>query len=181
MAKLMTATEFANLETDDDRPRELIAGRVVVLPIPYAFYGLVCANVSRRLSNHVGANDSGRVMARSGVITNSDPDTVRLADVSYYSFERLPRGRFPEDRFLDVRPELAVEVPLPGERWTRVLVKVAEFLNAGVEAVCVVDTANGTVCVYRDDRSPEPFAADAELTLPDVLPGFRVPVRQFFE
>jgi Uma2 family endonuclease len=45
----------------------------------------------------------------------------------------------------------------------------------------VVNPDSGTAVVYRDNLDPESFPADGELTLPDVLPGFRVPLRQFFE
>ena len=77
--------------------------------------------------------------------------------------------------------ELVFEVPLPQARLSDVVVKVAEFLNAGANAVCVIDTNRHTATVYRDKKSPEHFTAADELTLPDILPGFRVPVRQFFE
>ena len=182
MAELMTATEFANLETDDDQPRELIAGRVDVLLIPYPYYGFVCGNAGGLLRDHVESRNCGRVLARHCVITKVDPDSVRLADVSYYSFDRVPHERrVPDDRLLDVRPELVFEVPMPQARLSDVLEKVADFLNAGVDAVCVIDMTSHTATVYRNRQSPEHFHEDAELTLPDVLPGFRVPVRQIFE
>lgn len=180
MGKLLTASEFGRLPSSD-QPQELIAGRVVERPVRFPFYGLVCSNVARSLAGHVEANDLGRVVLRSGVITTFDPDTVRGVDVSFYSYSRLPRGRLPDGRYLDVRPELAVDVHDPRERWSLVLGKTAELLNAGVEVVCVIDPPTHTAIVYRDNQNPEPLAADAELTLPDVLPGFRVPLRQFFE
>jgi len=67
------------------------------------------------------------------------------------------------------------------DRWSQVLAKMTEYLTAGVTAVCVVNPRDQTAVVYRDSQNPEPVAADAELTLPDVLPGFRVALREFFE
>lgn len=78
-------------------------------------------------------------------------------------------------------PELVFEVMSPSDRWPTVLGNVKEYLDVGVRAVCVVIPRDRTAVVYRDDPKPESFAADAELTLPDVLPGFRMPLRQFFE
>ena len=50
---------------------------------------------------------------------------------------------------------------------------MTEYLTAEVTAVCVLNPKAGTAIVYRDSRDPEPFAADAEPVLPDVLPGCR--------
>ena len=37
--------------------------------------------------------DLGRVVTNdSGIVTQRDPDTVRGADVAYYSYARLPKG-----------------------------------------------------------------------------------------
>ena len=61
------------------------------------------------------------------------------------------------------------------------LEKVDEYLNAGVQVVCVLDPGTETVRVYRPGATPAVLSLDDELTLPDVLPGFRVGVRQLFE
>ncbi len=68
----------------------------------------------------------------------------------------------------------------PSDVWREVLTKVAEYLRAGVRYVCVLHPAEGTVTVYAPDRAPEMLSADAALTLPDIMPGFSVPVREFF-
>ena len=51
----------------------------------------------RILGNHVYDNDLGRVLSNdSGVITERGPDTVRGADVCFYSFVRVPKGPLPD-------------------------------------------------------------------------------------
>src|SRR5262249_17022218 len=116
----------------------------------------------------------------SGVVTERDPDSMRGADVAFYSYSRIPKGPFPQHAYLTVVPELVFEVFSPSDRWPKVLAKVAEYLNAGVTVVCVVDPDSQTVQVYRD-ALPQTLHGDDELTIPDVLPGFRTPVRRFFE
>ena len=59
--------------------------------------------------------------------------------------------------------------------------KVSEYLEIGVTVVCVVIPRDRSAVVYRNDPRPETFAPDADLVLADVLPGFRVSLRQFFE
>ena len=117
----------------------------------------------------------------SGVITERDPDSMRGADLAFYSFNRLPPGPFTRDEYLAVVPEFIVEVRSPSDRMSRVLAKVTEYLSAGVNAVCVLDPIVGTAMVYRDEGTPETFAADADLVVPDVLPGFRARVGEFWE
>ena len=119
----------------------------------------------------------------SGIHTEREPDTLRGADVAFYSYARFPAGPFSRTQYLAVVPELIFEVRSPSDRWSEVLAKVTEYLNAGVTAVCVLDPnpTRATATVYRDNQPPEAFAADAELTLPDVLPGFQVRVGEFWE
>ena len=168
----------------NETPSELVRGRIVGMNPPTPYHGWVCGNVIGILRDFARANKLGRVMGNdSGIITESEPDTLRGADVAFYSFKRLPSGPFSRDEYLAVVPEFIVEVLSPSDRWSRVFAKVTEYLNAGVTAVCVLDPNPASACatVYRDDRSPETFAADAELIVPDVLPGFRVRVGEFWE
>src|SRR5262249_28420667 len=116
----------------------------------------------------------------SGVITERDPDTVRGADVAFYSYQRVPPGPLPR-RYLAVVPELVFEVRSPSDRWSHILEKVVEYLQAGVTLVCVLDEVTETARVYRADQPEQVFTADQDLTLPEVLPDFRLPVRRFFE
>lgn len=51
--------------------------------------------------------------------------------------------------------------------------------SVGVEVVVLVDPRKHTVSVYHGDEQ-DIFTSDDTLTLPDVLPGFSVPVRRIF-
>jgi Uma2 family endonuclease len=58
--------------------------------------------------------------------------------------------------------------------------KAAEYLNAGVNVVLVIDPQVESVAVFRRDENPQRYHNGDELTLPDILPGFAVRVREFF-
>ncbi len=177
---LLTAEEYALLP-DDGQPTELVRGRVVPLNVPNPRHGEICANTVHILKTYLDNHPIGRVVSNdSGVVTERDPDTVRGADVAYISYTLAPRGPLPR-RYLDVSPEVVFEVRSPGDRWPAILVKVAEYLNAGVLVVCVLDEQVERVYIYRVDQPPQILHADDEFTLPDILPDFRVPVRRFFE
>jgi Uma2 family endonuclease len=127
-------------------------------------------------------NDLGYPLTNdSGVITERDPDSLRGPDFAFYSYQRVPKGTLAKKGYWPVVPDLAVEVKSPDDRWKDILAKVAEFLNAGVAIVCVLDPERSTVTLYRPDHPEKAFEADDMLTLPGVLPGFTVQVRQFFE
>ena len=89
----------------------------------------------------------------SGVITERDPDTVRGADVSFYSYERLPKGPIPSG-YLSFPPNLIVEVRSPDDRWRDLLTKVNEYLAVGVTCVIVLDPEPRSAHVFHADLAP---------------------------
>lgn len=178
---LFTAEQY-RLLPDDGRQTELVRGKVVELNVPAPRHGYFCARVGRILGNFAEEHDLGRVMSNdSGVITERNPDTVRGADVCYYSYKKIRRGPIP-DGYLTVVPELAFEVRSRTDRVDRVYIKIGEFLGAGVSVVCVLDEQSETLNVYRLEESQRVLAADDDWTLPELFgPDFRVPVRRLFE
>ena len=177
---LMSAVEFGALPTAA-RPMELVRGRIQKMNVPGPRHGLICGNVVWILQQFVRERDIGRVLCNdSGIITEHDPDTVRGMDVSFYSYSRLHKGPVSE-RYVDAVPELIVEVRAPDDRWSRILKKVSEYLEAGVTAVCVLDPKTETARVYSADETEQILTADEELSFPNILPGFAVLVRRFFE
>ena len=178
---LMTVEEFSRLP-ESGGPTELVRGRVVRMNPPKPYHGWVCNTVGRLLGNHVEAHGLGYVLGNdSGVITERDPDTLRGADVAFYSYAKVPRGSLPRSRYLDVPPDLIIEVLSPDDRWPRVLAKVAEYLSAGVGVVAVLDPDGRNLHLHEGDRPARILSEDDELTLPDLLGDFRVPVRRFLD
>lgn len=104
LQKLLTVDEYSRLP-DDGRKTELVRGRIVEVPPTYPYHGYVCGNVFRYVDQFVRERALGRVITNdTGVITERDPDTLRGADVAYYSYERLPRGPLPRDTYLTASP-----------------------------------------------------------------------------
>jgi Uma2 family endonuclease len=177
---LLTAEQFAQ-RPDPGHPEELLRGRVVPMPMPRPRHGEICNKVGRILGNWVEEKDLGRVLSNdTGVITERDPDTVRGADIAFYSYARVPRGPLP-DHYLDVAPDLVVEVVPPSDRWPKVLAKVAEYLDAGTSAVLVLDDSRRVAHLYRADGATLLLGAMDELTIADLLGDFSVSVSRFFE
>ena len=177
---LMTAEEFGQ-RPDPGYPEELVQGRIIKMPPADQRHGYVCLKAGRLLGNFADENDLGRAMSNdSGVITERDPDSVRGADVAYYSYARLPKGPLQKGYGPEV-PELVVEVQSPSDRWPKVMEKVMEYLKAGVLVVLVLDPESESAHVFGADEAPRVLGPSDELTLPGVLEGFAVRVGRFFE
>jgi Uma2 family endonuclease len=180
MVELMTAEQFGR-RPDPGYPEELVRGRVVAMSVPDRRHGYVCGKAVRIFGNFVDAREIGRVMCNdSGVITERDPDTVRGADVAYYSYSRLAKGTLPTGYGPEV-PELVVEVRSATDRWREILDKVSEYLNAGVLVVVVLDPGPKFAQVFSADDPPRTLTTDEELVLSGVLDDFRVRVGRFFD
>jgi Uma2 family endonuclease len=177
---LMTAEEFGQ-RPDLGYPEELVQGRIVAMPPPDRRHGKICLKAGRLLGNFVEDRDLGHVMSNdSGVITERDPDTVRGADVAFYSYARLPRGPLPAGYGPEV-PELVIEVRSPGDSWREIVIKVGEYLKAGVLKVVVLDPRSRKAHIYSVDDEPSVLGPEDELTVPELLGDFRVAVHRFFD
>jgi Uma2 family endonuclease len=176
----LTAAEFGS-RPDPGYPEELIQGRIVPMPPPTPRHGQVCGKVDRMLGFFADEHDLGHVLCNdSGVITERNPDTVRGADIAYYSYAKIPKGPLPQG-YLTVPPDLVVEVRSSDDRWDDIQAKVDEYLHAGVRVVIVLDPKHRTAQVFRIDQPAHSLGPDDELALPDLLGEFRTAVRRFFE
>lgn len=177
---LITADEYSDMP-DDGRRTELVRGRIIELPPPNFFHGFVCVEIAAVLREWVRAHNLGRVVSNdSGIITQRNPDTLRGADVAYYSYARLPKDSTPR-KYPNVAPELVVEVKSPSDRWRDIHSKVAEYLNLDVLVVCVLDPDTRTGRLYYPDQPDRTLGPDDELTFPECLSDFQVLVRNLFE
>jgi Uma2 family endonuclease len=176
---LMTKEEYARLP-DRGVPTELVRGRVVEMNVPAPRHGEICIRIALLIGPHIEANGLGRLVGNDGgVVTKRDPDSVRGADLAFYSFARIPSGPVPPG-YLDVVPELVFEVRSPTDRWPPLMAKVSEYLDAGVSVVCVLDERSASALVCLPEEMPVPLRGDEEFHLPDILGELRIPVSRFF-
>lgn len=178
--RVYSAEDFWRLpEPPDGSKQELVRGRIVTIP-PIGFeHGQVQAIVAVLLKTYLQNNDIGRVVVESGVITERDLDTVRGPDVSYWSYERLPKSSTPKG-YPDVVADLCVEVRSPDQSRKKLLEKVREYLACGVRFVWIVDPNDDTVTTYQQPDRGIVHSGDGVVTAENVLPGFSVPASKFF-
>ena len=178
--KLLTAEEFMAADLGEGT-FELVRGEVIQVPPPMPEHGRVCINVGFALESYGRQTGYGYALANdSGVVTERGPDTVRGADVCFYSHERWPRSQV-GSTLPPVAPDLVVEVYSPGNRRGKAMEKVIEYLDAGFPLVWVVYPKSRQVVIYRSaDEPPDVLKQDAVIENLPELPGFRCPVADFF-
>ena len=180
----MTAEEFG-LKYDGQRV-EYVNGEVKELSMPGGGkHGKVCGWVAFYLLQYALTNDSGHVFSNDTFLktpVKEDAERVYGPDVFFVGYDRLPKDADVPVGTVTVIPQLLVEARSPFDTWGYVFGKVGAYLEAGVQVVVVVDFGTRTTSVYRNDpTNPQQiFNATDALVLPDVLPGFSVPVASFF-
>ena len=177
--RLITGEELARMPGCE--PCELVAGRIVPMSPGGAEQSFVTANAFRILDGFVRPRGLGRVLTGEvGVYTRRNPDTIRGADVVFVSTERYER-RTVALTFLDVAPELVVEVLATRDTVTDVADKLSEYFAAGVRLVWVIDPRARRVYAHRSVADVREAGEADSLSGDDVLVGFSAPVAALFE
>jgi Uma2 family endonuclease len=178
--KLVTAEELCQMPEPSDGSRyELLEGELVEMTPAGGKHGACCAALCSALRQYVKQHGAGHVASNdTGVFTEKDPDTVLAPDLAYWSRDRLPE--MPEG-FVEIPPDLAVEVVSPGDSQSYVHRKVLHYLDHSVSLVWVVDPKTRTLTVYRSRHDASILGEAEEITGGDVLPGFSCRIAEFFE
>jgi Uma2 family endonuclease len=122
-----------------------------------------------------------------GIVLGADattalgPGLVRLPDVSFVSRRRLPGGKIPREPIPDLAPDLAVEMISQGNTPQEMDRKLREYFEAGVKLVRYVYPQTGTVRIYTSPERVLELGEDQTLQGGDVLPGFTVQIRDWFQ
>lgn len=160
---------------------ELIDGRIVRMNPTNPWHGQIEVRIAAALEGFVRPRKLGRVLAGEvGLYTRRQPDRVRGADVLFITNETFQRRR-ESLAYLDVAPELVVEVLSPEDRVVDLNQKLREYFEIGVRLVWVADPKARVVHAYRSPTEVRGFDDTAQLTADDILPGFEVPVASLFE
>jgi len=159
---------------------ELIEGRIMRMSPTGGEHGRIEGNFFRALDEFARSHALGKVLVGEvGIFTRRNPDTVRGADVAYISTDRYERLRSKQG-FLDVAPDLIVEVLSPHDTASDLTQKLREYFAIGVRLVWVADPAAKAVLAYRSLTDTRELRESDRLPGDDVLPGFDVSVAALF-
>jgi Uma2 family endonuclease len=172
---LMTWKEFEQLP---DEHLEILEGELITLPPPKSGHSTVAAGTFLRLQP-LQESGVGRVYLEAGYKLSEDPATWIQPDVSFVKMERV-RATKPNDYFLGA-PELAIEVVSPSETAETLNRKIDRLLAGGSLAVWVIYPNDREVHVFLPDGTSFRRGLNDVLTIPELLPGWELPVARLFE
>jgi Uma2 family endonuclease len=175
-----TATEQDLLRAHDrdGRLRELVDGTLVEKAMGLR-ESMLAILLGELLGAFVRAGNLGIVAGADGPFRLL-PGLVRLPDLAYVSWSRIPSGAVPTEPIPAIVPDLAVEVLSEGNTPAEIARKLDEYLRAGVQLVWVIDPRRRTAAVHRATGASLNLDESGTLDGTGVLPGFSVPLRKLF-
>jgi Uma2 family endonuclease len=175
--KLLTGEAF--FELGDIGSCELVDGKVVAMTPPGGGHGGLQSRLVVELGIFLRHEKRGHLVSgETGIFTRRNPDKVRGMDIAFISYQRLP-GPLPK-QYLEVAPELVVEIVSPNDSWSYVRQKIKEYFAIGVERVWIVDPDDQTVLMYRSETTHESLGVGDTLVGEGPLAGFSMPVAAVF-
>ena len=175
--KLVTGAEL--LAMGDIGPCELIDGVIVRMSPTGGVHGFLETRLALLVGGFVNDKEVGLCMiGEVGVYVRRNPDRVRGADLAFWSNAKLPDG--PPPGFVEVAPDLVVEILSPTDRWVDMRQKIEDYFSIGVSTLWIVDPDEETVYVYRSPSSRTALRSGDTLTGTGPLTGFTLPVSELF-
>jgi Uma2 family endonuclease len=176
-----TATERDVLRLYEDHKRlfELVDGTLVE-KVMGAGESSVAALLIQLLRNYSDEHGRvGMVLGEAGTLRLLRK-LVRIPDVSFTLWERLPNRKVPSEPIPDLAPDLAVEVLSRKNTKREMERKLKEYFLSGVRLVWFIDPRARTVRAFTSPDDSVVLGPGEDLDGGEVLPGFRVPVARLF-
>lgn len=176
-----TATErdVIEIHEHEDRLYELIDG-VLLEKTVGAYESYLAVLLSHFLWGFVREHDLGIVLGADGMMRLA-PGLVRIPDVSFISWSRLPGRKVPRESIANLAPDLAIEVISKWNTPREMEGKLADYFAARVrQAWYVYHTPRREVHVYLSPEERTVLHDTQTLDGGDVLPGFTLALSTLF-
>lgn len=175
--KLMTADELYAL--GNLLGVELINGKLHSMSPTGFEHGIWEADVAFHLKHFLRRHNLGKVMTGEvGIYIRRNPDTIRAADVLFISHERLQQVT--STAYLDVAPELVVEILSPRDSWVEMAEKLEDYFSIGVQQVWFINPRRQTVQVFNTLTESVLLKNTDTLANVPCLPEFSLPLSELF-
>jgi Uma2 family endonuclease len=167
--------EFCERPENSGRIFELIEGEVVE-KMPSFVPSEIGVTIGYYIKGYVLEHPIGYVAGADGgyLMPNGD---VYNPDVGYISKEHLPEK---PARAAPVPPDMAVEVKTPTDDKRTMRRKADKSLEAGTRLIWLVFPDEHIVEVYLPDQDVQTVEIEGTLDGSDVLPGFKLAVKDIF-
>jgi Uma2 family endonuclease len=165
-----TLKDVIEAERRENRLCELVDGTLVEKAMGFEEARLA-ARLVYLVNLYLEQNDLGICVGADGMMQIA-PGLVRIPDVSFVNWDRLPGRESPRAPIPDLAPDLAVEVLSEGNTKAEMARKVREYFEAGVILVWLIDPKKRTARAFTALEKSVLIQPDQSLEGGDVLPGF---------
>ncbi|MEH2040895.1 Uma2 family endonuclease [Nostoc sp.] len=178
-------TDLEQLQTEHPEwQMELVEGKIIVMgPSDYESEE-IGARLITFLNNWVMSRKLGRITGSSAgfILPNIEEDdsekrNLRAPDVSFVRADRLKKTK---RDFVELVPDLMVEIKSKSDRIKPLEEKIELFLQLGSTVGMLIDPDKLTVTVYRLNQAPVVMQNGDTLTLPDLLPGWELAISELW-
>jgi Uma2 family endonuclease len=173
-----TETDVIAVHARDGRLCELVDGTLVEKAMGFDESRLAM-ELAFFLGVYLRQYDLGTLAGEAGTLRLM-PGLVRIPDISFIVWERMPSADVPSKPIPDLSPDLAVEILSENNTPREMARKLKEYFDAGARLVWYIDPRARTVTVYT---APDEFTVlDESATLDggDLLTGFTLPLLELF-
>jgi Uma2 family endonuclease len=174
-----TIDDVVRIHDRENRLYELVDGILVEKTVGY-LESWLAVRIGTLLTNFVEPRELGLVAGEGGMVA-LDIGLVRIPDVSFVSWARIPGGEVPAEPIPRIIPDLAVEVISRGNTPKEMNEKLVEYFAKEVRLVWFVRPGRRCVDVYTDPDRFTRLTVSMMLDGGDVLPGFAVSVSTLFQ
>jgi Uma2 family endonuclease len=135
--------------------------------------------LARILLNFVAPRNLGVVSGADGTV-RLFPGLVRVPDIAYASWDRLPGRKVPKEPIPSLAPDLVIEILSESNTRAEMDRKRGEYFASGVRVVWEVDLEPRTVTVFTPDGANVVLESTHALDGGSVLPGFTLNLSELF-
>jgi Uma2 family endonuclease len=143
-------------------------------------HGVIGSLLNWHLSAYVYPGNLGYVFNSNTSFKVVGEPPTRQPDVAFVALERMST---PPDEDVPFAPDLAVEVVSKNDTAYGIEQKVSQYLQSEVRLIWVIYPVSRTVAIYRpaSGLTPQIVNVSGDLDGEDVLPGFKVAVKDLFK
>lgn len=176
---LATIADVIGAEQGGQPLCELVDGVLVEKPMGFVESRLAAVLIAI-LEDFAFQHDLGIVCGEAAMMCIL-PGLVRIPDVCFIAWDRLPGRKLPVEPVPELVPNLAVEVLSKSNTLAEMERKLREYFQAGVERVWLVDGAMRTIRVHSSAKKSRLYRDGDTLRGGKLLPGFSLALAPLFD
>ncbi len=174
-----TEDDVTRLSEHEDRLCELEDGILVEKTVGWQ-ESLLAGWLLTRINNFLEIHRLGIALGADGTLKIL-PGIIKIPDVSFISWSRFPQRDLRQEPIAPLIPDLVIEVLSKSNTKTEMDAKLVKYFKAGVLLAWYIDPKKRTAYVYTGPTDVVELDEQGVLEGGDVLPGFRLPLKEVFE